>query len=148
MRRSVSPTSTAIIAIPAKRKVNVPGSGVETGGTTGVFGLFGWTPGGSSGGKIAWGGVFAPLVVNPGGRAGSALAGAPGEKPSPSPGRNSAIKGGTKFGVLNSSLVGSDTETGFAAMAERRFPQRTRARFSPSEIKVSPAGITMRFLVQ
>src|SRR6266853_2105033 len=82
------------------------------------------------------------------GRAGSALAGAPGKNPSPSPGRNSAISGGTKFGVFNSSLLGSDSETGFAAIAERRFPQRTRARFSPSEIKVSPAGITMRFLVQ
>ena len=73
LRRSVSPTNRAIRVAPAKRKVNVPGSGVEMGGTGGitggitggwpeVFGVMGGTPGGSSGGKIGGAGALEAAI--------------------------------------------------------------------------------------
>ena len=111
------------------------GSGVETGGVSGSCGVFGIFPGGKSGGANG-GAEELEVVFGPRGRSsGSAgiLPTGPGNCSNPSAGSNSAKSGGNS-GVLNSSLVGSEIETGFTAMADSRFPQRTRTKFSPSNL--------------
>src|SRR5438445_1633724 len=151
LRRRENVANSAASAIPVASSQNELGSGVEIGGGgTGILGTKGGTPGPRIGGRTGEPGVF---EVAPGPFAASGPAGmrpsGPLEKNSlPSPGSNCASSGGTNVGSLNSSVVGSLTATGFAAIGERRFAQRTRASFSPSEMSVSPAGISMRFFVQ
>jgi|SRR5260221_2184225 len=147
--------STAKSAAPAKSRLNGPGSGVLTGGGGGGGGdgglvpLIGGTPGPRNGGSNGVDGVPEPPGAGPTeDGTGAAAPGTPGKSSLPSPGSSSAISGGTNSGVSNASLSGSLIATGFTATGESRLPQRTRARFSPSEITVSPAGIIMRFLVQ
>jgi len=134
--------------VPAKSRTNELDSGVETGGGSGLCGVLGVLPGGRSGG-VNGGGEELEFVRDPGGSSGrtGTLEESCGNRPNCPPGRNCASRG-SNCGVLNSSLVGSETATGSAATADRRFAQRTRARFSPSESKLSPAGMTILFLVQ
>src|SRR5882724_3434387 len=159
LRRRENSANSAARTIPVASSQNELGSGVETGGVgaglfggggTGVWGTKGGTPGPRIGGSTGEPGEF---EMPPGPFAASGPAGmrpsAPvGKNSLPSPGSNCASRGGTNVGSLNSSGVGSLAATGFAAIGERRFAQRTRARFSPSEMSVSPAGISMRFFVQ
>src|SRR5579859_6729019 len=109
-------------------------------------------PGPRSGGRI---GAYGEPGFDAGAVEGPGPPGEPGELPKPpgnistlSPGSSSANIGGMNSGVSSSSLSGSVAATGRAATGDSRLPQRTRARFAPSEISVSPAGIIILFRVQ
>lgn len=148
LRRMENAARRLARTVPAKSRTNELDSGVETGGGgSGMCGVLG-VPGGRSGGVNGGGEVF-EWVCAPGGSSGTTgtFEASCGNRPNPSAGRNRASRG-SNTGVLNSSFVGSETATGSAATLDRRFAQRTRAKFSPSEIKLSPAGMTILFFVQ
>src|SRR5216683_4039933 len=120
------------------------------GGGIGIVPASGGTPGPRNGGRtgVDGGPDFGVGPVPPSTGPTPTSSGPPGKNSLPSPGSSPSSSGGMNSAVSNSSWSGSVAATGFAATGESRLPQRTRARFSPSEITASPAGIVIRFLVQ